>query len=682
MNNTISKIIKDPQFKQAVELFLVSFLFLFLEIAFIRWISGYVKVVAYFTNIILISAFLGGGIGLLIKKRIYVNYFPVFIFILIGSAFAYNISYGIVVEQNIFQPTFTDTQDTVTQGTIQGKSFLAKLLLPEGEWFWNTSTFLIYLVPIFFLLNALVFIPIGQLLGQKMKAFRPLKAYTIDIIGSLAGIIALSVLSYLSIQPIWWFLVGFALYMYFLTTRKFRIIGAFFFISSLIMVGLLGLNTFWSPYYKIIMDEPNEFGEFTLKVNDDSILYSHNFSRDKYVENNHYILPYLFKKPNNVLIVGAGTGNDAYLAVTNNVREIDAVEIDPTIISFASFHPNQPYSYKNVNTITNDARNFIKTTNKKYDMIVYGLLDSHRVFSHQSSVRLDNFVYTKEAMEEAKKILNPGGIIVLSFWVGKDFIESKIYKLLQTSFNMEPLVIKSGIVKTFVIGENVKKIELPGDLSYSKTLNIPVIIPSDNYPFLYLKNRLKDTSYIRILAIVLLITFTMLFFFTPGIKSVSWHFFFLGTGFLLIETKSITEMALMFGSTWIINSFVIGGILVMILLANYYTSTFKVNMRIFYILLFLTITVNFLIKPSSFLQNALISKLFAILIVSLPIFFAGVIFATSFKKVKDMRSTFGSNILGAVLGGSLEYSSLIFGIKSLYVIAFFTYVLSYILIKK
>ena len=390
----------------------------------------------------------------------------------------------------------------------------------------------------------------------------------------------------------------------------------------------------------------------------------------------------MFKKPNSVLIVGAGTGNDAYLAILNGAKEIDAVEIDPAIISFADKHPNRPYGYDNVNVVLNDARNFIKNVDKKYDMIVYGLLDSHRVFAHQSSVRLDNFVYTEEAIEEAKDILKPDGIVVLSFWVGKDFIEAKIYDLLKKTFGKEPLVISTGNVKTFVIGENVKRAELPSSSSYTKTKDLNVVVPTDDYPFLYLKNRLKDTSYIRILAIVLIITVMLVIFTTPGIKSLSWHFFFLGSGFLLIETKSITEMALMFGSTWIVNSFVIGSILIMVLLANYYTFNFKVNMRISYLLLAVVIVMNYMIKPSSFLQNNILSKIFAMLIVSLPIFFSGLIFATSFKKVKDIHSAFGSNILGAVLGGSLEYSSLIFGIKSLYLIALTAYLFSFTLIKK
>jgi hypothetical protein len=171
-------------------------LFLFLEIAFIRWISGYVKIVAYFTNIILISAFLGGGIGLLIKKRKYINYFPAIILLLIAAVFSYQILYASYIDLNITPDIDTLTETGLESKTVSEKSFLAKVLLPEGEWIWGTSTFLIYVVPFFFFLNALIFIPIGQLLGEKMKKFPPLKAYTIDISGSLAGIFALSALSF------------------------------------------------------------------------------------------------------------------------------------------------------------------------------------------------------------------------------------------------------------------------------------------------------------------------------------------------------------------------------------------------------------------------------------------------------------------------------------------------------
>ena len=57
------------------------------------------------------------------------------------------------------------------------------------------------------------------------------------------------------------------------------------------------------------------------------------------------------------------------------------------------------------------------TPNEHYDMVVYGLLDSHTLLSHASSVRLDSFVYTVEGLRKARKRLNPDGILSLSFAV-------------------------------------------------------------------------------------------------------------------------------------------------------------------------------------------------------------------------------------------------------------------------
>src|SRR3989338_1522887 len=222
----------NKEIKSLIELFTISFLFLFLEIALIRWISGYVKIVAYYTNVVLISAFLGAGIGLLIKNRKYVNYFPLIILILISTGFTYQI--GTFVFFSSSDTTIQEVQESVK--VAQSKSFLARLLIPEGEFLWNTSNFLIYVVPIIFFLSTLVFIPIGQILGEKLNAFSPLKAYTIDISGSLTGILALSALSYFSVQPFWWFLTAFFIYTYFLKEIKYKIICITLFIVSLVLV--------------------------------------------------------------------------------------------------------------------------------------------------------------------------------------------------------------------------------------------------------------------------------------------------------------------------------------------------------------------------------------------------------------------------------------------------------------
>ena len=81
-------------------------------------------------------------------------------------------------------------------------------------------------------------------------------------------------------------------------------------------------------------------------------------------------------------------------------------------------------------------------------------------------------------------------------------------------------------------------------------------------------------------------------------------------------------------------------------------------------------------------QNFLLRGLVSGLAISLPVFFAGIIFAISLSKMKTVELAFGSNLLGSVVGGMLEYSSLIYGIRSLYVLAAFVYVLSLVTLRR
>ncbi|HUW94217.1 MAG TPA: spermidine synthase, partial [Anaerolineae bacterium] len=166
----------------------------------------------------------------------------------------------------------------------------------------------------------------------------------------------------------------------------------------------------------------------------------------------------------------------------------------------------------------------------------------------------------------------------------------------------------------------------------------------------------------------------------PESARINLHFFFLGCAFFLIETKSITETALLFGSTWIVNSIVISAILIMILGANMFVRKFKPSdVRPFYVLLMASLLLNYAVPVSSILgQNFVLRGLISGLAMSLPLFFAGIIFATSLRGLKSVELAFGSNLLGSVVGGMLEYSSLVFGIRALYLVAALAYLLSWL----
>ena len=114
--------------------------------------------------------------------------------------------------------------------------------------------------------------------------------------------------------------------------------------------------------------------------------------------------------------------------------------------------------------------------------------------------------------------------------------------------------------------------------------------------------------------------------------------FFLGAGFMLLETKGVVHMALLFGSTWMVNSIVFFAILMMILLSNLYVLAVRPAATLaYYALLFAALLLNACVPMDVFLalpgtrarSSSRVPWSFV------PVFFAGVIFATSFR---DSRS--------------------------------------------
>jgi hypothetical protein len=208
---------------------------------------------------------------------------------------------------------------------------------------------------------------------------------------------------------------------------------------------------------------------------------------------------------------------------------------------------------------------------------------------------------------------------------------------------------------------------------------------TDDWPFFYLRSNFIPREYAITLLMIVLISGVMVF--AGNVKTkvgIDLHFLLLGCAFMLLETKSITSLAVLFGSTWIINSLVIFSILIMILLANLLIlKVGEIKVEYCYALLGAAIILNYFVPLRVLFFNTIFIKVaLSGLMVSLPIFFAGMIFANSFSKSKDPDFSLGSNILGGVMGGVLEYQSLITGFNFLFVLAFLIYLFSYLVIKK
>src|SRR5262249_29421523 len=133
----------------------------------------------------------------------------------------------------------------------------------------------------------------------------------------------------------------------------------------------------------------------------------------------YYELPYRLKpRPGRVLVVGAGTGNDVAAGLRRGAGHIDAVEIDPAILRYGRLlHPEHPDQDGRVDAGAQAPPPCARRPPRRYDLIVYGLLDSHTLLSGLSSVRVDSFVYTVEAFREARARLADGGVLAMTFSV-------------------------------------------------------------------------------------------------------------------------------------------------------------------------------------------------------------------------------------------------------------------------
>ncbi len=619
-----------------------------------------------------------------------------------------------------------------------GRQNIALPIVLSGQYVWGnhqgllTGGILGYFVLVaFFVVMVGVFLLIGQEVGRALTAFKPLAAYSQNILGSLVGVLAFALLNWLDTPPTVWFGFGmgaFAVYMALACGARPRLlltlvplVGVFGLLVADALSTPAGVKTYWSPYYKVqvspmVMDHQRV--GYGITVNKDALQFALNLSgKFNYIprmraEQHQYNLPYRFVHPKRVLVLGAGSGNDVAAAIRNapNAR-IDAVEIDPVVAQIGrQLHPEHPYSNPHVHLYVTDARSFLQQNHKKYNLIVFGKLDSHRVFSHMSSVRMDNYVYTLQDFQNVRKHLAPGGIVALGFVMHEKWIADRLYTMLDKVFGHPPLVYETNQLAydtIFYIGNrplspppgepvlNHAKVEREilgyGTWHYNMMqgfldphiLSTHSTLLSDDWPYLYMRSRTITPDYLIVLVLTIIVSVLLVWLTVPRIdfrSSRNWIFLLLGAGFALQETKGITDIALLFGSTWITNIIVISSILLVILLANLAVSRLNIPVQVAYLGLFALLVLNFLLPLNGLLAYPFWAQVLGSgFRVAAPIFFSGIIFAWWFARTDRTSSALGANLMGAVVGGLSEYSSLALGLNDLYLIAIAFYGLAFVL---
>ncbi|MEM9399734.1 MAG: fused MFS/spermidine synthase [Verrucomicrobiota bacterium] len=680
----------------SAKMFWVSFFILFLEMFFIRWLATEVRIFAYLQNIVLIACFLGISIGCLSSdKEISIIRFILPILILCGA---------------ICLPYIENAFINLSLILSLLDDFVIWYLHVEEDQIVFYLKILIGLVLSFFILLMLVdnFIIPGRLLGRFFReSNNTIKSYSWNIAGSLAGILFFAILGYASINAWLWSLVIFAFsWLVFQSIEDYRCLWLLILIPIFILTKEMRsgvLETYWSPYQKLELKETSESPNAKeIIVNNVGYQMILDFTRQnlsnntdlfstKYRNLSQYDLPARFHgEPHNVLIMGAGSGNDAAGALRNGANNVVAVDIDPVIVELGKrYHPERPYDSEKVEIIVNDARSYLTTTEEKFDLVILGLLDAHTSASI-TNVRLDHYLYTVESFMQIKKVLKEDGLLVLSFAMANDFIVERMIKALHKVFGESPYVFglhaprEYGWGGVMYIAGNKQRIKIAleqnEDLArYIKEASVPDIknivsdanrdLATDDWPYIYLRKKHIPTLFYIFAAIICVIYFLRMPW--DGIKSM-WrggkdllHFSSLGAGFLLLEVTSISKSSLVLGNTWITSAVIISGVMIMILVANLIVAKFpKINIYWCFGGLLLYVLGLYLFDYSILLQFDLWKRAVAIgVVLTLPLLFSGIIFIHSFARSKNKDVALGINLLGAIVGALLQSISFVTGIQ-------------------
>jgi spermidine synthase len=677
-------------------LLVVSSAALYLEIVLIRWLGTEVKIFAFVQNLSLIACFLGFGVGCFnARKR--------------GSLILSLVATSIIVVVASLRVgpwhEFLRSVSAVLSYTSDGALWSSAMQVSLGT-FAEAYASSLLIVAMFLLLICIAMIPLGRWVGYYLETMpNTVSAYSVNLLGSVLGIWLLAVLAFMWLSPSYWFVVAFALVL-FAQPFSWRdtLIGA-----ALLVITLFALKpapdtkVYWSPYQKLSFTEAgNE--QYNIDVNNEGYMTIANLTPAALAadpalassyQDSSYDSPFQFaQSANRVLIIGAGAGNDIAAALRHGAANIDAVEIDPVISTLGTrLHPERPYSSPKVHLITNDARNFLRQSHDKYDVIIFGLLDSHTEFSGYSNVRVDNYVYTEQSFLDAKQLLAKDGILVLKFevrspwtWIGQRF-----YGMLTSIFPHPPLTYYSESVGALLHGTVFIESNDPSLWQKSAAAEQasfvrahPPAFPlsaengppatTDDWPYVYNRGHFIPRAYFAVSAVILALALYMAGpFFKPKEKG-TWQFFLLGAGFLLMETQLVSRLALYFGTTWLVNCIALTGILTVLLFANFYVQFRRPQkLGIYYACLCASLAANYLIPFASIPGSGRMVGTLVCAAYCVPFFFAGVIFTETFRSAAGSSKAFGANMLGAVAGGLAQNLSFVFGMKALLLIALVLY---------
>jgi SAM-dependent methyltransferase len=666
---------RRPRPEPAWRIAVVSAAILILELAFIRQIPAEVRVISYFTNLVLIASFFGLGLGCLLQRWRTLSW-------LLPAGLALVLAFvhyagGIVI--------YEETRAVHFWLQYEGSGEVPRMPLFAAA----LCAFVAVCLP---------FIALGQALARRMDEHPRLAAYGWDIGGSLLGTALFTGSSLFGVPPwLWVVAVGCTWAALFETRWSLRLATAVAAVGFVLFARTLHSGR-WSPYYFVQHErEPvglrvwvnSSFHQLAIDFTgsgdaDTQALMRAKFGRPYDV----YRRLHAGVAARKVLVLGAGTGNDVVVALENGAREVVAVEIDPTILQLGRTHnPARPYAAPGVRTVVDDARHFLRSTNERFDLVVFGTLDSQALLSGHANLRLENYVYTRESLTDARRVLNPTGMAVIHYSVFQGWLYSRIYSTARAVFGEQTVLLVEAtphLFNTTILAGR----DLPGlrDSAEHVARLGRGLVATDDWPFVYLERPAMAPVYVQILAVVLLLVaaaFVVLRRVHP-VRGLNAEFLLLGLGFTLMEAAAVVRLALLFGSTWTVNAAVFAAVLATILLANVLVQWSRAPpLRVSFPLLWLCVLANWALPVGLLFALPLGARVLATaLLVGAPVFCAAVCFSRLFADEPVTGYPLGLNLVGAMAGGVLEYISMVTGMRAVWLLVLVIYMLAWLFTRR
>jgi hypothetical protein len=183
------------------------------------------------------------------------------------------------------------------------------------------------------------------------------------------------------------------------------------------------VQTGWNAYSRIDCVEglPNSFARLYI----DSDAWTGIRGWDGKIESvqdmkgSYRALPFRLTPNAETLIIGPGGGPDVVAALASGSKKVTAVEMNPLMLKFVRSYgasAGNLYDRPDVETIQSEGRNFISRTDRKFDIILLGFVDSWASVASGGLSLSENYLYTTEAVRAYYDHLTDNGILVILRW--------------------------------------------------------------------------------------------------------------------------------------------------------------------------------------------------------------------------------------------------------------------------